>query len=447
VKHDRSRDRSSHHQTWDDVLAVLRARVGERCFERFVRPLHLVSLDAEVARVEAPDRLRLTYAQQELSDPIREVLARLVGSRHVVIELRETQQGELLPVERRRRSPAVEGSELQARYTFDTFVVGASNQFAHAACLAVARQPGEHYNPLFLYGGVGLGKTHLASAIGNAIVAENLGATVGYVSAERFMTQLIMAIRSDDVELFKRRYRDVDVLIVDDIQLLAGRDRTQEEFFHTFNALHDLGRQIVVTSDKVPEDIPRLEERLRNRFQWGLVADIQPPDLETRVAILGRKAEAQGIHLPEDAAMLLAEQIASNVRSLEGALTRVAAHASLEGVRISADYVRDLMARGGLGRHGPITFEEIAQAVCERYGLSVAQLLSRRRTKQVAMPRQVAMYLCRHLLDVSYPRIGNLFGRDHTTALHGVRTISAKIERDAVLQETIATLERRLGQG
>lgn len=442
---DRSSGRSGAKGTWNEVLAALRARVDDDRFDRFIRPLRLVSLDAETARLEAPDRLSATYVSRDLIEPIRDAIAALVGPRRVVVDLRGTHQGELFPVGGSRRA-AASGSELQRRYTFDTFVVGASNQFAHAACLAVARQPGEHYNPLFVYGGVGLGKTHLVSAIGNAILASDPDGNVAYVSSERFTTELIAALRSDRVAGFKRRYRSVNTLILDDVHLLAGRDRTQEELFHTFNALHDAGRQIVLASDRVPEDIPGLEERLRNRFQWGLVADIQPPDLETRVAILGRKAEADGIHLPEDAAMVLAERIPSNVRSLEGALTRAAAHASLDRVALSAEYLLGLIGRGALGRHGPITFDEIAQAVCDRYGLSVQQLLSRRRTKHVAVPRQVAMYLCRRLLDASYPRIGDLFGRDHTTALHGVRTISTKIQQDVGLQTVIETIERRLAQ-
>jgi chromosomal replication initiator protein len=445
VTQERSSVSFQGHQTWKEVLGVLRARVDATRFEKFLQPLRLISLDTTTVHLEAPDRLSLACVNEHLLGPIRETIATLVGPRQILVDLRTTPQGELFPTGRRRRNTAP-GSELLARHTFDTFVVGASNQFAHAACLAVARQPGRHYNPLVVYGGVGLGKTHLASAIGNAILANDPEAKVGYLSSEQFTMDLIAAIRGDQMAGFKRSYRAVDVLIVDDVQFLAGRDRTQEEFFHTFNALHDVGRQIVLTSDKVPDDIPGLEERLRNRFQWGLIADIQPPDLETRVAILERKAELDGVALPEDAAMILAEQILSNVRSLEGALTRVAAHASLEGKQISVQLVHDLLSRGALGRHGPVTFDDIAQAVCERYGLTVQQLLSRRRTQHVAVPRQVAMYLCRRLMEVSYPHIGDLFGRDHTTALHGVRTISSRLKRDPGLQATVDTIEQRLNQ-
>jgi len=443
VTQDRAASQGSARRTWDEVLAILQGDIDTERFDRFVRPLRLVALDAETARVEAPDRLSLLRVTEELLDPIRDALAALVGPREIVLDLRGTTQGELFPVGPRRRVRAYQ-SELQPRYTFDTFIVGGSNQFARAVCQAVARQPGEHYNPLFIYGGVGLGKTHLVTAIANAIIAANPAARVAYLSSERFTTELIAALRSDRVAGFKRRYRSLDVLILDDVQVLAGRDRTQEELFHTFNALHDLGRQIVLTADRVPEDIPGLEERLRNRFQWGLVADIQPPDLETRVAILERRAEADGVHLPEDAALALAEHIATNVRSLEGALTRVAAQASLSRLVISGSFVRHLIAQGQLGRHGPITFDEIAHAVCDRYGVSVQQLLSRRRTKQVAIPRQVAMYLCRHLLEASYPRIGSLFGRDHTTAIHGVRVISSRIRQDPALQAEVSTIEHRL---
>lgn len=333
------------------------------------------------------------------------------------------------------------------RHSFDAFVVGASNQFAHAAALAVAKNPGRHYNPLFLYGASGLGKTHLTTAIATLMLQTDPQAKIERLSSERFTTDLITAIRTGGMDRFKRRYRTVDALIVDDVHMLAGRDRSQEEFFHTFNALHDAGRQIVLASEKAPEEIQNLEERLRNRFQWGLVVDIQPPDVETMVAILGRRAAADGIRLSREAAMLLAERVPANVRSLEGTLTRAAAQASLDGVELSGEYVRNLIDRGELGRHGPVTFEEIAQAVCERYRISRQELLSRRRTKHVALPRQVAMYLCRNLLDASYPRIGTLFGRDHTTVLHGVRAITSRVGQDATLQSVIESIERRLAHG
>jgi chromosomal replication initiator protein len=427
-------------KTWEETLATLRSRVDGASFDRFLRRLRLVSVDGDTARLEAPDHLSLRWVSEELLDPIREALALHVGPRRVVLDLRKTKQGELFPIGRtRERRDDLE----RQRFSFDTFVVGASNQFAHAACLAVARQPGEHYNPLLIYGGTGLGKTHLALAVANAIAA-TLETRVVYVSADQFTSELIEALRRRRMTGFKRHYRSADVLIIDDIQGLAGRDRSQEELFHTFNTLHDAGRQILLTSDRVPEEIPGLEKRLRNRFQWGLVADLQPPDLETRVAILERKAEEGGVHLPEDAAMLLAEHIPSNIRGLEAAMTRVAAAASLSHRSISANYVQNLITQGELSRHGAITFDEIAQAVCERYGLSIEQLLSRRRTKNVAVPRQVAMYLCRRLLEASYPKIGGLFRRDHTTALHGVKAVSTKLKEDAALQATIDTLQQRL---
>jgi len=331
--------------------------------------------------------------------------------------------------------------------SFDTFVIGSSNQFAHAAALAVARQPGRRFNPLFLYGGTGLGKTHLAASIATFASEAEPSSSVIFVSADTFTNELIAALRSDRVAAFKDRYRSADVLIVDDVHLLSGRERTQDELFHTFNAIHDRCRQVVLVSHRGPEEIPGLEERLRNRFQWGLVVDIQPPDLETRIAILHRRARDLGIELQPDAALLLAEQVNSNVRSLDGALTRLAAMASLDGRSLSPAFVRDAIADGMVGRHGPVTFEEIAQAVCDQYGVSTQMLLSRRRTTHVALPRQVAMYLCRKLLDASYPRIGNLFGRDHTTALHGVRTISTRMQSDSSLHDTVELIGRRLGRG
>jgi chromosomal replication initiator protein len=397
--------------------------------------------------VEAPNRLVLVCVNDHYLGKLQDAVAAIMGPRQVVLEVATREQGELFPglVPRRteRRAVAI-GSALSPRYTFDSFVVGASNQFAQAAARAVATQPGDHYNPLFIYGGVGLGKTHLVSAVAHAVLDADPTKRIANLSADAFMNDLIASLRRDRMETFKNRFRQVDVLILDDVQLLAGRERTQEEFFHTFNALYEQRKQIILTSDQVPKDIPELEERLRNRFEWGLIADIQPPDIETRVAILERKAELESILLPTPVALFLAEHIASNVRELEGVLTRLGAHASLSGQPISVDYARDVIRSSVRPLRAQVTFDTIVSAVCERFALRPVDLRSRRRSKHVAQPRQVAMYLCRQLLNASLPHIGELFGRDHTTVLHAVTTTARRLKDDVGLQATVSAIEHEL---
>jgi len=354
-------------------------------------------------------------------------------------------QGELFPDEQAsgKQRPSRFGS-LIPRYTFATFVVGGSNQFAHAACKAVAAQPGRHYNPLFLYGGVGLGKTHLANAIGHATLQHQPEARVAYLSAETFMTQLINALRRDRMEEFKSLFRKTDVLIIDDVQFLANRERTQEEFFHTFNALHEARRQIVLTSDKVPKEIPGLEERLRNRFEWGLIADIQPPDMETRVAILERKAELDGLDLPHDVALFLASKVDSNVRELEGCLTRLSAFASLSQTTLTVELAQQVL-QDLLRDRRRVGIESIQKAVCELYGIGLVDLLSKKRTRNIALPRQVAMFLARRLTADSFPTIGQHFGgRDHSTVIHAINAIEERIQADQELRSVVDQLERTL---
>jgi chromosomal replication initiator protein len=323
-------------------------------------------------------------------------------------------------------------------------VIGGSNQFAHAACKAVAMQPGHHYNPLFLYGGVGLGKTHLANAIGHEALDRDPLSKVAYLSADTFITQLITALRAHRMEEFKTTFRKMDVLILDDVQFMANSERTQEEFFHTFNALHDAHRQIVLTSDKMPRDIPGLEERLRNRFEWGLIADIQPPDMETRVAILEKKAEVEGLDLPREVAMYIASQIDSNVRELEGSLTRLSAVASLSKTAITLDFARDVLHEVLRDRR-TVTIDAVQAAVCEQYGIRLNDLLSKKRTHNVVLPRQVAMYLARKLTTASFPVIGERFGgRDHSTVIHATTTIGRKLSEDDGFRVVVEQLERTL---
>ena len=326
-------------------------------------------------------------------------------------------------------SPPLTG--LNPRYNFNSFVVSSCNQFAHAAAVAVAEQPSSTYNPLYVYGGVGLGKTHLMHAIGNHVMRNRQGVKHLYISTEAFMNQLINSIRFEKTIDFKERYRNVDVLLIDDIQFLAGKERTQEEFFHTFNALYESQKQIVITSDCPPRDIPTLEERLRSRFEWGLIADIQPPDLETKVAILTKKAEAENVQLPEDVAHFIAGRVRSNIRELEGSLIRLVAYASLTGrpidLAMAEDTLKDLMDdRGRI-----VTVEAIQKLVANYFHLKTVELKSRNNSKHISFPRQVAMYLCKRLTGKSLPAIGGAFGgKHHTTVLHAVRKIEGMRERD-----------------
>ncbi|HHV54170.1 MAG TPA: chromosomal replication initiator protein DnaA [Firmicutes bacterium] len=337
-----------------------------------------------------------------------------------------------------------EGFRLNPKYTFDTFVVGQSNRFAHAACLAVAESPAVSYNPLFLYGGVGLGKTHLMQAICHHILERNPQARVLYVTSEKFTNELINGIQNKQMDQFRARYRTLDILLIDDIQFVAGKDSTQEEFFHTFNALYEANKQIVVSSDRPPKEIPTLEERLRSRFEWGLMADIGTPDFETRMAILRRKATLEHLEVSQEVISYLAEQIKSNIRELEGALNRVVAYASLAGreltVGLAAEALKPILSTVP----GRVTIAAIQQAVAEYFAVSLDELRGKRRSKAVAFPRQIAMYLARELTDASLPQIGRDFGRDHTTVLHACEKVQAMLVNDRALQVHIQTLKDRL---
>jgi chromosomal replication initiator protein len=327
---------------------------------------------------------------------------------------------------------------LNPRFTFETFVVGSSNQFAHAAARAVAESPSRSYNPLFLYGGVGLGKTHLMHAIAHEILRRLPGARVAYLSAERFLNDLINALRFEKMHEFKRRYRELDVLLMDDVQFIAGKDSTQEEFFHTFNALHEAQRQIVVTSDALPKEIPTLEERLRSRFEWGLIADIQPPDLEMKVAIIRKKAAAEKMEVPNDVALFIAGTVKSNVRELEGRLNRVIAFSSLTGRRLSVELARETLKDIVGTEENRAVPSEIIKTVAAHYGLRVSDLKARSNAKPIAFPRQVAMYLCRKLTGLSYPEIGRLFNdKHHSTVMHSVEKIERLVEDDANFRKVI----------
>lgn len=341
------------------------------------------------------------------------------------------------------------GRPLNPRYTFETFVVGNSNRFAHAAALAVAEAPAKAYNPLFIYGGVGLGKTHLMQAVGHFVLLHSPGMRVVYLSTETFTNELINAIRDHKTAEFRNRYRNSDVLLVDDVQFLAGKETTQEEFFHTFDALHAAAKQIVISSDRPPKEISTLEDRLRSRFEWGLISDIQPPDLETRIAILKKKAHIEKLNIPEDVMQFIATQFESNIRELEGALIRVVAYSALSNSKITLDLaasaLHDMLP---VNRPTKVTVELIQNVVADHYGIGVDELNMKKRNRSVAFPRQVAMYLCRELTDLSLPKIGESFGgRDHTTVIHACEKISSAIRDDSVLRSVIQNLMGRIKTG
>ena len=336
--------------------------------------------------------------------------------------------------------------QLNARYTFDQFVCGPSNQFAYAATKAVAGKPGQSYNPLFIFGGVGLGKTHLLTAIGHQVLRERPGARVVYTTAEQFTNEVVHAVMGGKLEEFRSKYRkNADLLLIDDIQLLAGKERTQHELFHVFNTLYDSQRQIVFTSDKLPHELPEMEERLRNRFQWGLIADIQPPEVETRVAILRQKAEKDGYNLPDEVAFFLAKNIRQNVRELEGALVRVSAHASLSNTALTAEHAQRVLADILPGETKKITVSSIQKLVANYFQLRVSDLKSKERRKVIVRPRQIAMYLCRKHTERSFPELSSEFGKkDHTTVLSACKKIESMIEQDPSLRSQVVDLERQM---
>jgi chromosomal replication initiator protein len=342
--------------------------------------------------------------------------------------------------------PAPLSNGLNPRYTFDTFIVGPSNQFAHAAARAVAEAPSRSYNPLFIYGGVGLGKTHLMHAIGHYVVRHTPGLTLSYISSERFMNEMINALRFDRILDFRAQYRSVDILLVDDIQFVSGKEGTQMEFFHTFNALHDAQKQLVISSDRPPHEIPALEERLRSRFEWGLIADIQTPDIETKIAILKRKAETEAVPLPDSVAMFIANRIKSNIRELEGSLTRLVAYASLKGLPLTIDLAQDVLRNTLDLDDRAVTIEQIQRFVADYYQLRLADLKSRNNAKSVAMPRQVAMYLSKSLTTASLPEIGRAFGgKHHSTVIHSIKKVEdlrrTRPEFDALMGNFLTTIK------
>jgi len=438
-------------ELWQRALKQIRERVGSNNFETWIKPIQFSEGQKNEITLEVPNKFFRDWLAEHFIDQIQDVLNSISHqSVKVFLKVNNQMQGQqaVETVEKKEdpeRAKPQRSNNLIPKYTFENFVIGASNQFAHAASVAVANQPGERYNPLFIYGGVGLGKTHLVNAIGHKAAERRRSLKVLYLSSESFMNELIGSLRRDRMDEFKTKFRNIDLLILDDVQFIAGKERTQEEFFHTFNSLYESHKQIVITSDKFPKEIPGLEDRLRNRFEWGLIADIQPPDMETRVAILQKKAETVGVQLPHEVAIFLASSIDSNVRELEGSLTRLGAFASLTKSMITIDLAKEVLHNTLKGSEKEVTVESIQKTICEFYNLKMGDLKAKRRTKNIALPRQVAMYLCRKYTETSFPAIGYKFGgRDHSTVIHASKAIEKRIKNDPLMQTTIEKLERNM---
>jgi chromosomal replication initiator protein len=438
---------------WQEALQYIQAKVPQQVYDTWFLPAQLERIEDSTAHIGVPNKFFGDWLNTHYAPLLAEAVSTARGGgdlavNFIIFSKPSTRHQEAQAALHASRSPGLpkarRGIQLNPKYTFDNFVVGAGNQFAHAACMAVAEQPGKTYNPLFIYGGVGLGKTHLLNAIGNH-VAERTDLRIAYLTTEQFTNEVINSIRYDKMVDLRKRYRHIDMLMIDDIQFLVGKERTQEEFFHTFNALYEGHKQIVLSSDRFPKDMPDIEERLRSRFEWGLIADLQPPDVETRIAILRKKSEDEGVKLPEDVIQFLSNTMKSNIRELEGSLVRLGAYASLTGQVITLEMAKTVL-RDLIGEKKKIVaMDDIQEAVCMQFHIKMTELKSRRRSKTLVHPRQIAMYLCRELTDASYPEIGRQFGgKDHTTIIHACRQVAKARENDTALHTTIETLKEKI---
>ena len=441
---------------WDKTKELIRQKVNDQTFTTWFQPIKLESVSPDSITLQVPDKFFQDWINDRYLALIKDAVGQAADQKLKVIFTLSSGGGVAAPsfnpapahrdwvnaqASARKPSPSARELGFNSRYTFDGFVIGPSNRFAHAASLAVCESPARTYNPLFIYGGVGLGKTHLMHAMGQYIVQRYPNSKVLYVSSENFTNQLIGAIQNRTTTRFRQIYRSVDVLLIDDIHFIAGKEATQEEFFHTFNTLYDAHKQIVMSSDRSPKDIAALEERLISRFEWGLITDIQPPDLETRIAILRKKAEKETILVPNDVTFLIAEKIKSNIRELEGALIRVVAYAKLMGTHITVSLVKEVLKDMFLEEEVRVGIDLIQKRVAEHFNIRLSDLKGRKRNKAVAYPRQVAMYLARELTDYSLPELGELFGgRDHTTVLHAYEKIQKKLKNTKNVKDLINRL-------
>jgi len=436
-------------EVWQAALSNIQRQLVHHSFATWFRPLTLGTATGNRLQILLPNRFFKEWFEEHYLELLRSALEDLLFTR-VEIELVVPNEGAPPPPPPQQPPPkrtarrSTSSNSLNAKYTFDSFVAGAGNQLAHAASLAVAEQISKVYNPFFVYGGVGLGKTHLLHAIGHHVLERESLVRVSYVSSEKFTNDLINAIRFDATTEFRNRYRSVDVLLIDDIQFIAGKERTQEEFFHTFNDLYNSSKQIVLTSDSIPKEIPGLEERLRSRFEWGLIADIQPPDLETKAAILRKKAQAEGVQIPDEVSLFIATNVKSNVRELEGYLVRIVAYASLTNQAITLDLAREVLKELVNGDR-TITIPRILEVVGDFYRIKEKELLSKSRHKSIVLPRQIAMYLCRTHTNASLPDIGSEFGgKDHSTVIHACTKIRELMARDEKFRKQLHDLTNLL---
>jgi chromosomal replication initiator protein len=427
--------------------------INKQSLETWLHPAHILSFDEGIVQIGVPNRFFKEWIEEHYGKGLQEALEAILSTKVRLVFLSvEGPPGSVPPEKSEKKKNSKPGLRLEGhsphlnpKYTFEGFVVGSSNQFARAASLRVAEEPSRAYNPLFIYGGFGLGKTHLLHAIGNRALERNPLLKVCYLSSEKFMNELINSIRYDSAAEFRNRYRSVDLLLVDDIQFIAGKERTQEEFFHTFNALHEARKQIVISGDSLPKEIPTLEERLRSRFEWGLIADIQPPDLETKTAILRKKAEAEGIVLSDDVSLFIANKVKSSIRELEGCLVRIVAFSSLTGRKIDLELAQEILKELVDKDEKLISISDVQEVVAGYYSLKVSDLKSKNRNKSVVIPRQVAMYLARTLTNSSLPEIGKMFGgKDHTTVIHACNKVKNKMDQEKAFRKEVENITNRV---
>ncbi|MDI3508985.1 MAG: chromosomal replication initiator protein [Clostridiales bacterium] len=451
-------------EVWYKVIAALNARLTQVSLNSWLKNVKPIGIYEHTLVLAVSNKFLKTIVESRYSnyiyDALKDIAPEISDVEIMVavdddIEEYKTQMtpNDNTPVDNKQDTPKDEAlsvisqnDTLNPKYTFDTFVIGNSNRFAHAASLAVAEAPGKAYNPLFIYGGVGLGKTHLMHAIGHRILENNPGIRLMYVTSEKFTNELINSIKDDRNEVFRNKYRNIDVLLIDDIQFIANKERTQEEFFHTFNTLYETNHQIIISSDRPPKDIPTLEDRLRSRFEWGLLADIQPPDLETRIAILRKKADMENIKVADDILLFIAQQIQSNIRELEGALVKIMAYASLNERNIDIDVAGDVL-KDIIKDDQPqkITVDRIQKIVSSYFNMKPDDFKAKKRSRAISYPRQIAMYLCREMTDLSLPKIGEEFGgRDHTTVIHACEKIMGDMEKEPEIKLTINELKKRI---
>ncbi len=431
-------------EMWEKSLTLIKTELTEVSFNTWLKPIDPMSINGNVIVLAVANDFSKGILEARYASLIVNALKQIAAVEYK-LEFIVPGSEKYMKYSQKTHQPKnidlFDTLNLNPKYVFDTFVIGNSNRFAHAASLAVSEAPAKAYNPLFIYGGVGLGKTHLMHAIGHYILGQNPSAKVVYVSSEKFTNELINSIRDDKNVEFRNRYRTVDVLLVDDIQFIAGKERTQEEFFHTFNALHEANKQIIISSDRPPKEIPTLEDRLRSRFEWGLITDIQPPDLETRIAILRKKAEVEGIDVPNEVMLHIAKKIQSNIRELEGALIRIVAYSSLTNKEVTVELASEALKDIISSRPKQITVPLIKEVVSEHCSVKMDDFNSKRRTRSISYPRQIAMYLCRELTDLSLPKIGDEFGgRDHTTVIHAHVKITHDIENDIDIKMKIENI-------